>query len=76
MKKIGMTWMMILGKKIKMKTFMIYIKEFLFGRRAEAVCQIKTGHRTVQPKLHSKDFYEWCKEFRVGILSDRKPINY
>ena len=55
---------------------MIYIKEFLFGRRAEAVCQIKTGHRTVQPKLHSKDFYEWCKEFRVGILSDRKPINY
>ena len=70
------TWMMIPGKKTKMKTFMKLIKEFLFGRRAEAVCQIKKGYHTVQPKLHSKDFYEWCKEFRVGILSDRKPINY
>lgn len=52
------------------------IKEFIFGRRAVAVCQIKTGHHTVQPKIHSQDFYEWCKEFRVGILSNRKPINY
>lgn len=72
----GMIWMMTLGKNIKMKKLMKLIKEFIFGRRSEAVCQIKTGYTTVQPKLHSQDFYEWCKEFRVGILSDRKPINY
>lgn len=71
-----MIWMITLGKKTKMKTFMKLIKEFIFGRRADAVCQIQTGYRTVQPKIHSQDFYEWCKEFRVGILSDRKPINY
>jgi hypothetical protein len=72
----GMIWMMTLGKNIKMKKLMKLIKEFIFGRRADAVCQIKTSYHTVQPKVHSKDFYEWCKEFRVGILSDRKPINY
>ena len=55
---------------------MKWLKEFLFGRRAEAVCQIKTGVHTVQPKLHSSNYYEWCKEFRVGILADRKPIYY
>jgi len=67
---------MTLGKKSKMKKLMKLIKEFIFGRRAEPICKIITTHRTVQPKLHSKDFYEWCKEFRVGMLSDRKPINY
>lgn len=72
----GMIWMMTLGKNIKMKKLMKLIKEFIFGRRAAAVCQIKTGYHTVQPNIHSQDFYEWCKEFRVGILSDRKPINY
>ena len=55
---------------------MKWIKEFLFGRRAEAVCQIKTGTHTVQPRVHAFSYYEWCKEFRVSILSDRKPIYY
>ncbi len=71
----GMIWMMTLGNKIKMKKLMKLIKEFIFGRRAAAVCQIKTGYRTVQPKIHSQDFYEWCKEFKVSMLHDRK-INH
>ena len=53
-----------------------FIKELLFGRRAKPVCQIKLGFRTVQPTVHSSNYYEWCKEFRVGMLSDRKPIYY
>lgn len=75
-KNPGMIWMMTLGKRFKMKKLMKLVKEFIFGRRAEPVCKITTTYRTVQPKLHAQDFYEWCKEFRVGILSDRKPINY
>lgn len=55
---------------------MKWLKELLFGRRATPVCKIKTGYRTVQPKVHAKDFYEWCKEFKVSMLCDRKPINY
>ena len=54
---------------------MKWIKEFLFGRRADAVCQIKTGYHTVHPKFTKPyDFGDWCKEFNVSMLHDRKPI--
>lgn len=62
-------------RNLKIKP-MKWIKEFLFGRRAEPVCQIKTGTHTVQPKMYCSDYYEWCKEFRVSMLSDRKPIHF
>ena len=53
---------------------MVYIKEFLFGRRAEAVCQIKLGVHTTYPPC-SIDEQDWKNEFRVGMLYDRKIIH-
>ena len=48
-------------------------KEFIFGRRAEAVCQIKTTLRTIYPP-HQPEEWEWKKEFKVGMLHGRQPI--
>lgn len=52
---------------------MVYIKEFLFGKRAEPVCQIKTGVHTVYPP-NQPDEWAWKQEFRVGMLCGKKAI--
>tara|TARA_R110000868_G_scaffold267155_1_gene526436 strand:- start:796 stop:969 length:174 start_codon:yes stop_codon:yes gene_type:complete len=49
------------------------ILTWLFGKRAEKVCDIKLTLRTVHPKQHAKDFGDWCNEFNVSMLHDRKP---
>ena len=52
---------------------MVYIKEFLFGRRAEAVCQIKLGVHTTYPP-NQPDEWAWKQEFRVGAMCGKKAI--
>jgi hypothetical protein len=52
-----------------------FIKELLFGRRAKPVCTINTSLRTVQPTTHATSFGDWCKEFNVSMLHDRKPLH-
>ena len=47
------------------------IKEFLFGRRTQPVCQIKTTYYTVHPTSRPSQ-WDWMKEYRVGMLYDRK----
>ncbi len=69
----GMIWMMTHGKKIKMKTLMKLIKEFIFGRRADAVCQIKPGVHTVYPP-NQPDEWAWKQEFKVGMMCGKKAI--
>jgi len=57
-------------KTIKSK-FMTLIKELLFGRTAQPVCQIKLGFKTTYP-ANQPDQWSWMKEYRVGMLADRK----
>jgi len=52
-----------------------FIKELLFGRRAKPVCTIITTLHTVQPNTHVNDFGDWCKEFNVSMLHNRKPLH-
>lgn len=52
-----------------------FIKELLFGRRADPVCTIITTMHTVNPPTYCKDFGDWCKEFKVSMLHDRKAIH-
>lgn len=52
---------------------MQYIKGLLFGVRREPVDVISTGLRT--NNYDSPPFEEWCKEFRVSMLYDRKAIH-
>ena len=55
---------------------MKWIKEFLFGRRADAVCQIKLGVHTVQPKFTKPYNYgDWCKEFRVSMMHGKQTVH-
>ena len=51
-----------------------FIKELLFGRRAEPVCQIKTTLRTVYPP-HQPDEWQWKEEFKVGMLHGKQAID-
>ena len=50
------------------------LKEFLFGRIADPVCTIKPGYHTVHAYPHPTTSGDWVKEFRVGILFDKKAI--
>jgi hypothetical protein len=52
---------------------MKFIKELLFGIRRDAVCQINTTFHTFYPS-NRPDEWTWMKEFRVGMMSDRKTI--
>lgn len=52
---------------------MQYIKRFLFGVRRKPVDTISTGLRTTS--YNSPSFEEWCKEFNVSMLYDRKTIH-
>jgi hypothetical protein len=53
---------------------MQYIKILLFGVRRQPVDTISTGFHTTKPK-EQPSFQEWCKEFRVSSLHDRKIIH-
>lgn len=53
---------------------MTLIKQLLFGKRAEPVCQIKHGYRTVYPE-NPVDEQTWKNEFKVGMLYDRKIVH-
>ena len=49
------------------------IKEFLFGKRANAVCQIQLGFKSTYPQ-NKLSYLEWCNEFKVSVLHNRKPV--
>lgn len=52
------------------------IKEFIFGRRAEPVCQIKTTLRTFHPQLKKPINYgDWCEEFNVSMLHGKQSVH-
>lgn len=53
---------------------MIYIKEFLFGRTATPVCQVKLGFKSIYPS-NQPDEWTWKQEFKVGMLADRKIVH-
>lgn len=52
---------------------MQYLRRLLFGVRCEPVDVISTGVHT--SPYNSPPFDEWCKEFNVSLLYDRKPIH-
>lgn len=52
-----------------------FIKELLFGRRASPVCERpRAGYRTTHFGRVT-NFGDWCKEFKVSMLHDRKSIH-
>lgn len=53
---------------------MTKIKELIFGKRREPVDVMSTGLRTIKPE-NQPTYEEWCKEFRVSMLYDRKAIH-
>lgn len=73
MKDLNMMEQVLHMKTIKTK-FMTLIKEFLFGRTATPVCQVKLGFKTTHPK-NRPDEWSWMKEYNVGMLSDRKIVH-
>ena len=52
---------------------MTLIKEFLFGRTAQPVCQIKLGFTTTYPTNQPNE-WEWKQEFKVGSMCGKKAI--
>lgn len=54
--------------------FMKKIKELLFGKRADSLGPIKTGFTTKFFGGYTT-FSDWCQEFRVGMLYDRKALH-
>lgn len=53
---------------------MNYIKQLIFGVRREPVDVISTGFHTLHPDK-PLSYEEWCKEFRVSMLYDRKTAH-
>lgn len=49
------------------------IKQLIFGKRCEPVDSISTGIHTTP--FNSPPFAEWCKDFNVSMLYDRKAIH-
>lgn len=51
------------------------ITEFFFGRRTETKYDFKPGYTTT---YHGgvTNFADWCKEFRVSMLADRKKVHF
>lgn len=47
------------------------IKEILFGTRRQPVDIISTGFHSLYPE-NPPSFEQWCKEFNVSMLHDRK----
>jgi hypothetical protein len=52
---------------------LLKIKEFLFGVAARGE-KTKTGFHTTCNGCYT-NFGDWCKEFRVGMLYDRKAVH-
>lgn len=53
---------------------MQFIKQLIFGVRREPVDIISTGFHSSYPK-DQPSYEDWCKEFRVSMLHDRKVIH-
>jgi hypothetical protein len=53
---------------------MKYIKDFIFGVRTHGECVKPPKFKTCVPK-DKPDFQNWCKEFRVSMMYDRKAIH-
>lgn len=51
------------------------ITKILFGVRRKPVDSISTGLRTLELENRIMTFEEWCKEFNVRMLHDRKTIH-
>jgi hypothetical protein len=49
------------------------IKQLIFGVRREPVDIISTGFTSSYPN-DQPTYEEWCKQFNVGMLYDRKTI--
>jgi hypothetical protein len=49
------------------------IKEFLFGRRANPICDLNPSCHTLTPDKRLP-FHQWVKEFNVSMLYDRKIV--
>lgn len=47
------------------------IKEFIFGRRANAVCDVCNTYHTIKPST-ALTFEQWCTEFRVSMLHGKQ----
>ena len=52
---------------------MSFIKILIFGVRRKPVDTISTGFHSLYPK-NQPSYEEWCKEFPVSMLHDRKAI--
>ena len=50
---------------------MSFIKALIFGVRREPVDSISTGFHSSYPE-NPPSFEDWCKEFHVSMLHDRK----
>jgi hypothetical protein len=57
-----------------MKNIMKYIKDFIFGVRTQGECVKPPKFKTCVPK-DKPQFQDWCKEFRVSMMYDRKAIH-
>jgi hypothetical protein len=57
-----------------MKKIMSFIKVLIFGVRREPVEPMTTGFHSSYPK-NQPSYEEWCKQFRVSMLHDRKAIH-
>lgn len=59
-------------KQLKQK-----LKTLIFGERAKAQDPIITTYHTSHPQLPRAHYgyKEWCEEFRVGMLYDRKAYH-
>jgi hypothetical protein len=54
---------------------MKFIKAFIFGVRREPVDVMSTGFRTSHYNTPIS-FEEWCKEFNVSMLHDKKIVHF
>jgi hypothetical protein len=50
-------------------------KEFVFGVRVEGE-KLRAPKPIKERPLDYIDYMKWCKEFRVGMLSDRKVSHF
>jgi len=57
-----------------MKKIMSFIKALIFGVRREPVETMTTGFHSSYPK-NALSYEEWCKQFNVSMLHDRKVIH-
>jgi hypothetical protein len=52
---------------------MQFIKQLIFGIKTKPVDTISIGFNTVVPE-NQPSYEDWCNEFRIGMLYDRKII--